>query len=359
METTDRSDNKLDTRRRPGRGSRLAIGLVLALAALAIVTAASPAPGSVRTLLAARATDQPYLDSYPSSTALGANGDLDLLLHVPGMSAAKVALFVPTGYTLRIDQPSGSDLGLSFGWSGSLGTLGDITASDPSQYTGDPAAQACAPGPHAAVWLFQLHALGQPEATVPIFVDPTTGAEAALGAYELQFCLAQPATSSLGLDGLEFSLDSALTNPNTQGAYDWRAIVTPAASDGATDPSAAYELRSLAPLPARLAISARYDRHIRRAIVSGRFIAPATSVNRMPVSLYAKPSTDSHYRYQTWTRTNANGAFTFRRRISTATRYYVEIEAIGSCSTASTAPAGCRNETLTTISSTVVRVRKK
>jgi hypothetical protein len=88
-------------------------------------------------------------------------------------------------------------------------------------------------------------------------------------------------------------------------------------------------------------------------------IAPATTVAGTPISLYAKGSRDRHFHYQTWTRTNANGAFSFRRRISTATKYYVAVEGIGECSTASTSPAGCLNETLTTISSATVRVRKR
>jgi hypothetical protein len=359
METTDCSDCKRRARRRPGGGSRVALGMVVAVAALAIVTAASPASGSVRMLLAARATDQPYLDSLPSSTALSTNGDFDLLLHEPGMSAAKVVLSVPAGYGLRTDQAPGTKIGLSLGWSGSLGTPGDITAVDPMPYLSDPGAQACAPGAHAAVWLFELGSFRSPSEEVPIFIDSTTSGGVGTSAYQLQFCLPQPSTGARGLDALELEVDSALTNPGTPGAYEWSAQVTPATTAGTPDQPGTYELRSLVPLPSRIALVGRPDRLHRYAILNGHFIASSISYQGTPINLYARPAGSGLFRYQAWTRTTGTGAFSFSRPLHATTSYYAEVGEIGNCAIPSTAPGGCRNETLDTTSSPTVRVRKR
>jgi hypothetical protein len=85
----------------------------------------------------ALAASEPELDAYPASTSLAATAGMDLVLHVPTMNAAKVVLFVPAGYEMRIGQQLGSEVRLASFWSGHLGSLGAITAADPSTYVGD------------------------------------------------------------------------------------------------------------------------------------------------------------------------------------------------------------------------------
>lgn len=358
MEAKDCSSHEHVVRQRARSGARLGLALAIVIAALALVGSASPDPGALRALSAARATDEPFLDDYPDSTALGAHGDLDVFLHVPGMNAAKVVLVVPTGYGLRTDQALGTNVGLSIGWSASLGRLAEIAAVDPAPYATDPRAQACAPGPHAAVWLFELGRLGGPSASVAIFVDPTSSG-AGTSAYQLQFCLPQPATAALGLDGLELDIDSALTNPGTARAYDWSAQVTPATPAGTPDQAATYELRSLVPIPSRVTLRGRPDRGRRHAILSGRLIAPSINVAGTPINLFSRPSGAGHYRYQTWTRTTASGGFSFRWPLRGTTSYHAAVGSIEDCPPPSTAPAGCRSETLDTTSSPTVRFRKR
>jgi len=358
MNATDCSSQKHGIGQHASTGARLGLALAMVIVALVLVASASSDPGTMRTLAAARATAEPFLDDYPESTALGAHGDLDFFLYVPGMNAAKVVLVVPAGYGLRTNQAPGTNVGLSVGWSRSVGRPADIAAVDPAPYVTDPRSQACAPGPHTAVWLFHLGKAGGSSVSVPVFVDPASSGAGTSG-YQLQFCLSQPATAGLGLDGIELDIDSALTNPGAAGAYVWSTQVTPADPTGAPDQSATYELRSLVPIPSRVTLRGRADTGRRHAILTGRLIAPSINVAGTPVDLYARAPGALRFRFQSWTRTSSSGAFTFRRPLRGTTTYYAEVDSIEDCATPSTAPAGCRNETLDTVGSPDVRVRKK
>ena len=64
---------------------------------------------------------------------------------------------------------------------------GTVLVDDPAKYTSN----TCAPGAHAAVWLLHVTVSGQ-TIDVPVYIDPTTGAEQALGAAKLVLCLPDP-----------------------------------------------------------------------------------------------------------------------------------------------------------------------
>jgi hypothetical protein len=316
-------------------------------------------PAGARTFIAtadAATAGEPWLYTYPFSTAPGADAELDLTLWVPSLNAAKVTLLVPGGYGMRIDQRPGRKVGGAGGRDGGL-VIGpsSISTENPDQYLTDAGAQACAPGGHAAVWSFDLRPLGAATYKIPIFIDPQDAG------YALQLCLPQPQAQTFGLEGLELDFAPVFTNPNADGAYDWRATVVPATASGEPDAAAAYEVRSLIGIPSRITLSGRYDKRMKQAVVTGRFVAPGIDVRGTPVSLY-QYDPEEHlqpWQFVVWHRTGADGSFTFRRRIARSTKFGVRVESIGDCSSVPPAQVPCKNETLADVASRVITVRKR
>src|SRR2546425_1263869 len=142
--------------------SKLAVTLVVAL--LALVAAAS-------------AFADTTFEARTFVTAPGASSDvaLDLVVSSPP-PVAKIVIYVPQGYGLT-STPAGTTVGTIDATAEVGGTTltiptGNIVADNPANYTSLPQAQACAPGAHAAVWLAK-----PANFTIPIYVDPTSGAE--------------------------------------------------------------------------------------------------------------------------------------------------------------------------------------
>jgi hypothetical protein len=147
---------------------------------------------------------------------------------------AKITIYVPTGYSINSSAAPGTKIGTT---SGSvfardanipLPLSGDVVVAPPSTN-----APGCATGTHLAVWNLALSVAGQ-NINLPVHVDPTAGAEAALGAYKLVVCLAPadvpqgtPGRSPNGAQLLEatFTTNNIFTVP--AGASVWKAITTP------------------------------------------------------------------------------------------------------------------------------------
>jgi hypothetical protein len=147
---------------------------------------------------------------------------------------AKIQIFVPTGYTINASQAPGTKIGT---------TTGTVFARDqniPLPLSGDvivvpPTTNApgCDPVTHLAVWNLALSVAGQ-TINLPVHVDQTAGAEAALGPYKLVVCLAPsdvpqgtPGRSPFGaqlLDAL-FTVENVFTVPAGQTV--WKTLTTP------------------------------------------------------------------------------------------------------------------------------------
>src|SRR3954470_24382405 len=98
---------------------------------------------------------------------------------------AKIQIFVPSAYTVNTSAAPGTVIGTT---SGSvfardanipLPLSGNVVVAPP-----DTNAPGCATGTHLAVWNLALSVAGQ-NINLPVHVDATSGAEAALGAYKL------------------------------------------------------------------------------------------------------------------------------------------------------------------------------
>ena len=346
------------------------VKLFLAASALAVVAGgwfagagATAGYGQDRSTsaVAAAAASRPELDVFSVQTRLGVKSPTYLTVEVPAgaAEAGKLTLYVPAGYGLNPADPPGTREGDDFIDAGSDFGIGDLRAADPAFL--DPGqAQACAPGSHDAVWTLQVD-LDSTSLTVPVYIDGTSGEEAALGAYKLQICLplahvasqagGWPLGSRVRVVGLSFT---RITNPTSAGVYVWRAFLSNPDSTGTPDASTTYELRSDMPLPAKLTLGGRFDRKHHRAILSGRLMTPSLPVGGLEISLYRRVG--HFWKYLASTRTPANGAYKFVLRQSKTTTYGTEVWAIGACNGTSTAPKGCATETHAAIDSPNVRV---
>lgn len=80
---------------------------------------------------------------------------------------ATVTIYVPQGYTIALPA-AGTKIADAFvrvvikslSPSTVVPVQGAVTADDPAKYAADPAAQACAPGTHAGVWVVSVSAGG-------------------------------------------------------------------------------------------------------------------------------------------------------------------------------------------------------
>ena len=148
---------------------------------------------------------------------------------------ARITIYVPAGYTLNTTQTAGSTIGRTTGevfardLNIPLPLEGDVVVDNPANHLTD----VCAPGPHAAVWILRLSVAGQTIA-LPVYVDPTSGPEAALGSAKLVTCLG-PADVPAGTPGraangaqllnASFTVNGVLTPPT--GPVRWIAFTTP------------------------------------------------------------------------------------------------------------------------------------
>ncbi|TML85832.1 MAG: hypothetical protein E6G08_13130 [Actinobacteria bacterium] len=238
---------------------------------------------------------------------------------------AQVQIFAPTGYTIAAAPPSttlGKASGTVFARDTGL-TLpleGTVVAADPAQYVGPPNNQ-CSPGTHFAVWLLNLSVAGQTIA-VPIYVDPTTGTQAGLGAYKLVACFSAPDTpvgspnhAPFGAQLLDanFTVDSAITLPASAGTYVWRSLFTPyTPSAGVPNAAGTVEARSFLGLPGTISIRAAVKK--RKYTVSGVAKAGSTPAAGATVSLY-RGATAQVVKAASKTAT-ATGAYSFSGKLA-------------------------------------------
>jgi hypothetical protein len=208
---------------------------------------------------------------------------------------AKITVYVPSGYTLNASQSAGTAIGTTTGniIARDLGGIpvpleGDVVVDNPASHLTD----FCAPGVHAAVWILRLSVLGQTIA-LPVYVDPTAGAETALGAAKLQVCLGpsdvpmgSPGRSPNGAQLLDatFQVNGVLTPPT--GPARWIAFTTPyATGNGQPNPAATVETRAFVG-PGAVTLQAKVTSKKKKQVtVSGRVTQSGVAVAGAKVSI--------------------------------------------------------------------------
>ena len=323
-------------------GRLTALGSV-AVAALAL---AGSAPSAVSAPPA-----QLLAGTYQTKTGPGVAFEVNIV--DDKMFPARTTIYVPAGYSLDLSRPSGSTIGQMeafFYTSSSFVTVfGPLKTGDPATLPGDPAAQACAPGSHAAFWTASFKAQGKSH-TFRVYVDATTGGDTALGAYKLVTCFEPPSTGlQLSLFDIAFPGGSVFTAPKN-GTYLWRTFITPYAGD-TSNLGATFEARTRVLIPHVLTVRVRYRTKTQRLLVSGRLTGLGRARPNVRITVWAGARSDDLRGFGT-AKTRRDGRYSVTRRVREGRRarllqvWVFEREPYARCVEPSTAPAGCVDESL-------------
>jgi hypothetical protein len=358
--------------------ARLAVA-ALAVGAVLVSVAPAPAGHAVRASVRQGGTT-PELVVLPFDSHLNrvnADTGFAFVFLQSQPAAAKIVTYAPAGYVLDLAIPAGTTIGeadaaVAAGGATAVAWGGDIVVDSPAKYTTDPAATACAgAAPHAAVWLLQLKS-GATTVPVAVFVDPTSGTEAALGVYKLQFCLPSTEVPGAPFGGrivdLFVEFTRGVTNPNTSGAFLWREYETPYTAGTATpnDP-ATVEVRSIVLLPQTLTLKGRYDRKTKSIVLTGTLTLAGQRYANIDVVIYGstKPA-DRSFKRLGAVKTKKKGDFSFKRKTKQTMYFGALVDEYFTgprCETGpSSAPLGCiqENVSLETFSNrATVKVPKK
>ena len=335
---------------------RLARSLVSAAAVLAALAFAAPSLAETAELVVV-----PY-----DANRLGiANADTGIALVFPRSLPAtqKAVVYVPAGYSVNLSQPVGTKLGtvsarLVAGAAGgaAVTATGSIVVDDPARSAADPRAQACAAGRHANVWRIDLTASGT-AFSIPVYVDPTSGTDSAVGAFRLTICLASPDVpasaggAALGARLFETFVEftSGIGHPATRGEFMWRAFITPyVPGTAAANDSGTVEARSTVPLPQILKVKGRYEKKSGSAVLSGTFSVVGQLVSGVDVLVYGSPNASGKgLKRLASVKTKKKGVWSHKRKLARTTYFLglVDEYFTGTCgATPSPAPGGCVQE---------------
>jgi hypothetical protein len=233
---------------------------------------------------------------------------------------------------------------------------GPVTTDDPAKHASD----VCSPGANLAVWNMNLSAAGE-TLVIPIYVNQTSGATAALGAYDLKICLpawdtpaGSPNHAFMGAQLLtaDLTLNKIFTAPASTGR--WDMLVTPYASaTGVPNPAGTFEARAFVPLPISLGIRATYKRKSNRWSLAGKLAEGGQPLaSGTVVSLYRGRSASSLKKAAT-TKVGSGGAWTTTGHLTPRKPTYFQIalsegvrDYTAAGCTSPAAPAGCVSATL-------------
>jgi hypothetical protein len=308
------------------------------------------------------------------STTVGASAATVVEVKEETTDAAplRISIYVPLGYSANLSQAAGTQIGtvnatfqvLQISQDAVIDVQGGTVLTDtPSKYLSN----TCAPGTHAAVWL--LHAMVSGAVLdVPVYVDPTTAAEATFSSAKLVLCLANPyeqatppssrAASGAKIIDAKMTLSAGVfTNPPSSGSHVWRTVITPWTANGAT-PNAAgtIEAQSIVTIPSTLPLKAkvRTIRHKKRGrttvtnsvLLSGKLLENLKGVADARVTFFANGKTAGS------ATTGATGSFSkrvglgkktsFKATATVPTRETACVSPLGP----TVAPAGCVAATL-------------
>jgi hypothetical protein len=229
------------------------------------------AVGTLAFANAAFAANTASISVWHTPMVLAGSQSTTIHVSIPQTTAAVAAIniYVPSGYGVALNQPVGTSIGtvdataLAHDGGLTLPLSGPVTTDDPAKKTSNP----CSPGLNTAIWNMNLSVAGQ-TLTVPIYVNPTTGAFAALGAYDLRICLPSwdvPSSDPLrAFDGAQlldakFTVNKIFTTPTAAGLLTWETLFTPYNSGQETPNLAAtFEARAFVPVPISLGVKVSY-----------------------------------------------------------------------------------------------------
>jgi hypothetical protein len=183
---------------------------------------------------------------------------------------ARIVIYAPLGYKATLTQAVGTTIGdviadvqvLDLG-PNVLPLSGPVKVDSPANYPA--VSNPCTPGvTHEAVWTLNAALPGQPANPIPVYVDHTTGAEAAFSAAKLTVCFRDPTLaagdprrSPNGTKFLDasFQVKGVFTNPANAGNQVWRSLFTPyTPGTGAPNAAGTREAQGVVPMPYKISI---------------------------------------------------------------------------------------------------------
>jgi hypothetical protein len=285
-----------------------------------------------------------------------------------------ITIYMPTGYTANLSQAVGTQIGtvtyklqlLASSVDAVADASGTVLVADRSSSALQASATQCSGTPtHAAIWLLHADTGGQ-TLDVPVYVDTTTGTEAAFSSAKLVLCLpnpyeqAPPGTRAPGgvkiFDTKATLSAGVIANPIAAGAYVWRAVVAPWSANGpSANPAGAMEAQGIATIPSSLTLktkvmTTRPKRQGKRTgtnsvLLSGKLLEKLQGVAGARLTIYANGKTTGS------TTTNATGAFSRLLGLNNKTTFNVTA-AVPTTETAcvnplpvASVPAGCVSAT--------------
>jgi hypothetical protein len=276
---------------------------------------------------------------------------------------AAINIFVPNGYTLNTTQAAGTNIGTvdatAFSRDAGL-TLplsGNVTADNPANH-GPDSTQCAGTANSQAVWILNLSVAGQ-AIQLPLYVNPTVGAQTALGKFRLTICLpppdvpvGTPGRSAQGAQVLDarFTVNGVFTTPVSAGMQVWETLFTPyTPNTGKVNAAGTFEARALVGVPATVTLAKSYTAKTNTWKVSGKVTEGGTPVAGASVrvargSKSVSATTTSAGTFTASGKLTPRVATTFRASVTVAER----ANAAGCASPlpATVAPAGCVSATM-------------
>jgi hypothetical protein len=293
---------------------------------------------------------------------------------------AAINIYVPSGYGATLGQAANSTIGnvdataLAHDGGLTLPLSGPVTTDDPAKHVTD----VCSPGTNAAVWNMNLSVAGQ-TLVLPIYVNPTSGAATALGAYNLKICLppwdVPPGTPGRSFQGAQvldakFTINKILTTPTGAGVLKWETLFTPYnPGKGTPNLAGTFEARAFVPVPILLGLRASYVKKTNTWKLSGSAKEGGLPVSGLAIKI-ARGLSATKLAAKGSAKTSSSGAWSASGKLTPKKTTYFQVSAtVGERDYTSTgcqspltpfAPGGCVTATLSpwTAKSVVVRVKR-
>lgn len=279
----------------------------------------------------------------------------------------KDTLYAPPGYQATLTQAPGTKMGtveatviLRGGGNATADVTGDVIADSPANWA--PQATACTQtATHEAVWRLDITVAGTP-LRIPIFVDHSSGAEAAFSSVKIQFCLTGPIGTPAGAQLLDafFDVQKVFTSPANTADRVWRSVMVPYAP-GTTQPNPAMIVESQSVVPGRVAFSLKAKSLKRKFVqISGKLLVDGQPNAGARVLVYNIKNLNKRVAS---TRTKRNGTFVLRKKFKKKTvliALAINAQDLGACPAPPLpTPQGCKTATRSFGASAVVTARPK
>ena len=184
---------------------------------------------------------------------------------------ARIVIYAPLGYKATLTQAPGTQIGqvaadvqiFDLSSTNVFPLSGPVKVDNPANYPA--ASNLCTPGvTHEAVWTLNAALANQPPNPIPVYVDHTTGAEAAFSSAKMTVCFRDPTLpagdprrSPNGTKFLDasFSVKGVFTNPGSAGNALWRSLFTPyTPGTGTANAAGTREAQGVVPMPYAISI---------------------------------------------------------------------------------------------------------